>query len=228
MPGGKYMAIQYDASFIKEQFEALLADAVVRVKTEEDPLILNEYKKLFKQNVPLSLRSYVAAYLAKGIVSGGISVPPKRNKSTAKEKAGHFDKASRKGGHSDSAIKGKRDRPEQGQKKEKDNSPSLRVIIDDDKAASIFISVGRNRGVYARDIIGLVVQRASIERERIGDIRILDNYSFVQVYLEDADNAIALLNGTEYRHRKLTVSYAHKKDEDANDANANEDSETEN
>jgi len=51
------------------------------------------------------------------------------------------------------------------------------------------------------------------ERERIGDIRVLDNYSFVQVYTEDAQKVIDSLNGCEYRGRKLNVSFSRKKDD---------------
>ena len=57
------------------------------------------------------------------------------------------------------------------------------------------------------------MQRAALERDRIGEIRVLDNYSFVQVYAEDADKIIEALNGTDYRNRKITVSHSRKKDE---------------
>ena len=64
------MAFQRDISVIHERFESILANAVTAVKTEEDPLVLNEYKKLFKKNVPLTLRSYVASYIVKQLASG--------------------------------------------------------------------------------------------------------------------------------------------------------------
>ncbi|MFI3257619.1 MAG: DbpA RNA binding domain-containing protein [Spirochaetales bacterium] len=205
------MAIKHDTSLIKEQFELLLADAIVRVKTEEDPHVLNEYKKLFKKNVPLSLRSYVAAFLTKGIITETVNAPSKYRrpgKRNDERFSGRFSRRDERQSGSFSRSKG--DYKDNGKPSERESTPH--VSIAEDKAASIFISVGRNRGVYVRDIVGLVSQRGLIERERIGDIRVLDNYSFVQVYLEDADNLIALLNGTDYRNRKLTVSYAHKRD----------------
>ena len=52
-------------SFEEQRFVEMLKNAVERVKNEEDPVELNQYKKLFKKNVPFTLRSYVAAYLAK-------------------------------------------------------------------------------------------------------------------------------------------------------------------
>ena len=55
-------------SFEEQRFVEMLKNAVERVKNEEDPVELNQYKKLFKKNVPFTLRSYVAAYLAKNAV----------------------------------------------------------------------------------------------------------------------------------------------------------------
>ena len=45
----------------------------------------------------------------------------------------------------------------------------------------------------------------------------LANYSFVQLFKEDADKAINALNGYEYRGRKLSVSYSRQKDIDSTD-----------
>ena len=52
-------------SFNEERFVAVLEEAINKVKTEEDPVLLTEMKKLFKKHVPFALRTYVAAYLAK-------------------------------------------------------------------------------------------------------------------------------------------------------------------
>lgn len=51
-------------TFDEERFVAILEEAINKVKTEEDPVVLTEMKKLFKKHVPFTLRSYVAAYLA--------------------------------------------------------------------------------------------------------------------------------------------------------------------
>ena len=94
-----------------------------------------------------------------------------------------------------------------------------RVEIDPDKATSIFISIGKNRRVYPRDLVGLLVAVGGIDRERIGDIKVLANYSFVQLYTEDCQTAIDKLNGYDYRGRKLAVSFSRQKgDADAAEA----------
>lgn len=183
------MAFQRDISVIHERFESILANAVTAVKTEEDPLVLNEYKKLFKKNVPLTLRSYVASYIVKQLASG---IPLAQGKTKSAGRAAHASRSD---------------------KAPKERTP--RVVIDADAAFTIFIGIGRSRGVFPRDLIALICQRVPLERERVGDIRVLDNYSFVQVYSDDADKIIEALNGSEYRSRKLTVSRSRKKEEDA-------------
>ena len=93
--------------------------------------------------------------------------------------------------------------------------PEPRPVLADDVSTTLFISIGRNRRVYPRDLIGLILQNVEMDREHVGDIRVLDNYSFVQVITEDAEKIIAALNEFEYRGRKLAVSYSRKKDDAA-------------
>ena len=179
-------------SFEEQRFVEMLKNAVERVKNEEDPVELNQYKKLFKKNVPFTLRSYVAAYLAKNSGFTG------RRENFRNRRDG---------------FKG-RGRYDQGEKFfRQDREPAPRVVIDEELAATVFISIGRNRRVFPRDLISLIVQNSSVERSRIGDIRVLDNYSFVQLYEEDCDKVISSLDGLEYRGRKLSCSYSRKNDD---------------
>lgn len=179
-------------SFEEQRFVEMLKNAVERVKNEEDPVELNQYKKLFKKNVPFALRSYVAVYLAKNSSFSG------RRENFRNRRDG---------------FKG-RGRFEQNEKFfRQDREPAPRVVIEEELAATVFISIGRNRRVFPRDLISLIVQNSNVERSRIGDIRVLDNYSFVQLYAEDCDKVISALDGLEYRGRKLSCSYSRKNDE---------------
>ncbi len=175
------------------RFVALLQDAVQRVKTEEDPLVLNQYKKLFKKNVPFTLRMYVAALLAKNATGGFRGRRDRRN-----ERFHANENAPRRQFNAEENTEERAKR---------------RTVIDESVAATIFISAGRNRRVFPRDLIHLICSGAGLERERIGDIRVLDNYSFVQLFAEDSEKVITALNGTTDRGRPLQVSYSRKKDE---------------
>ena len=170
----------------EEQITAFLKETLEAVKTEEDPDVLNAYRKIFRKNIPFTLRSYVAAYFIKEFEASAFS----RSKSYNRRPNARFSERSRSY-HSD--------RP-----------PVDRPTLEPSESVSIFMSVGRSRRVFPRDIITLLIQNADITRERIGDIRILENYSFVQVMSADADGIIEKLNNFPYRGRNLSVSYSRK------------------
>ncbi len=195
-----------------EQVAAFLQETVKRVKTEEDPAELNELKKLFKKNVPFSLRSYVVASLVRQLIQGG-----KRGGSCGdgrygrREKGGRGDEYRRYRNREEASYADRFDRRED--KGGASGKIHFRSSIEESAAATVFVSIGRNRRVFPRDLVSLISQVSDIDRDRIGDIRVLDNYSFVQLFAEDADNVISCLDGYEYRGRKLSVSYSRRKDE---------------
>jgi hypothetical protein len=76
---------------------------------------------------------------------------------------------------------------------------------------SIFVSAGRNRRVHAKDLVTLFTSVDGVSRDDIGQIKVLDNYSFVEVESSRSNEAIEALNGTEFRGRKLTVNFARRK-----------------
>jgi hypothetical protein len=244
----------------EESVIAFLQEIVDRIKTEEDPLELNEYRRLFRKVVPFHLRSYFAAYLlaqiANGKNLGRIGQPSRGNRNERRDRNERSDRnrrdqegrgsgradaeSSGKGrgnqsgrdelSRADSRAEGKGRGEGRGQNQRGDGSRRAenaektggerpksepRNVLPDDVSTTLFVSIGRNRRVYPRDLIGLILQNANVEREHIGDIRVLDNYSFVQVITEDAEKIIAALNEFEYRGRKLAVSFSRKRDEPA-------------
>lgn len=200
----------------------LLTVAVEKITTEEDIDTLTELIKLFKKNVPLTRRKYVTAYLLKETLKHYHSTGKfnnKNSKSHTRDESRNFKndyKQNTKAEHSaEVSVTETEERPKHP-----------RVQIDPDKATSIFISIGKNRRVYPRDLVGILIAIAGIDRERIGDIKVLANYSFVQLYTEDAQTAIDKLNGYDYRGRKLAVSYSHQKEEGIDaEATSSEDAE---
>ena len=92
--------------------------------------------------------------------------------------------------------------------KEAVESKSKRKITN---GTSLFISVGKNRRVYPRDLIQLFIGTGKIKREEIGEIKVLDSYSFITVSENSAAKAIDNLDGINYRGRNLVVNFAKKK-----------------
>lgn len=78
---------------------------------------------------------------------------------------------------------------------------------------TLFFSMGKNRKIFPRDWSALICGLPNFNKSDIGEIKILDNYSFVEVSADKAQKLIELLNGVDFKGKKLTVNYARKKEE---------------
>lgn len=90
--------------------------------------------------------------------------------------------------------------------------PKNRKTGSNGEYTSIFVGVGKNRKVFPKDLIQLFADVDGVTSDDIGQIKILDNYSFLEITPTKAQPAIDTLNGREFRGRRLTVNFARKKD----------------
>ena len=79
--------------------------------------------------------------------------------------------------------------------------------------STLFVSIGKNRKVFPKDLSRFFSQELSLRSGDIGNIKILDNYSFIEISETHAQRAIDKLNDIEFRGRKITVNFARKKEE---------------
>ena len=211
------MAFNREFEINEAQLEEFLSSATEKVRTSENVDLLSDLNKLFKKNVPLTVRKYVIAYLLKEALKHYRPFNNnRRERFERNDRNERFDRNERnqrqrqernfRQEHTERAPEAAEEAPAE---EERPRHP--RVEIPEDQATSIFISIGKNRRVYPRDLVGILIAIAGIDRERIGDIKVLANYSFVQLYTEDAQTAIDKLNGYDYRGRKLAVSYSRQK-----------------
>ncbi len=147
-----------DDNLMKESIKHM----VKKIREEEDPNVLNHFRKIVRKNVPITMRAYFAAYLYKESL---------------------------------------------GNKTVGQRSPSLKSRSG---MATLFVSIGKNRKVFPGDLSGLVTKKLKTETSSIGAVKILDNYSFIDVPEKDAQKAIDSLNGSEFKGRKITVNFARK------------------
>jgi RNA recognition motif-containing protein len=160
------------------------------IHNNTDISLLSEYRQLFKKEISLFRRSWAAAWLF--MYYDQREEPRLLN--VEKPKTG----------------KGK-------SRSDEEKSPvSCEISISEEESKKLFISVGKNRRLYPREIITLIMSKSTTAREDIGIIKILDNYSFVQVRDTAADEIIKTLNGIKFRGRTLTVNYAKPKITDEN------------
>jgi len=78
---------------------------------------------------------------------------------------------------------------------------------------TLFINVGKSRKVFPKDLSKLFSSTLGIAPKDIGAIKVLDNYSFLEIPTPLAQKAIDLLDGKEFRGKKLTVNFSKKKEE---------------
>jgi hypothetical protein len=188
----------------KEKTKQNIAVILDRVKNEADPRLLSEYRSLFKKEVSLFRRSWVTSYLLMLYDQGALGQGGRFRKSGVRPPAGGENRgvSSRSGR--------KNENPENGS-----GGDSARYPLSGEESKWLFISVGRSRRIFPREILGLISTKASVSREDIGAIRILDNYSFVQVRDTVADGIIEALNRQNFRGRTLTVNYARARKDEA-------------
>lgn len=79
--------------------------------------------------------------------------------------------------------------------------------------SKLFVNIGRNRRLFPRDLIDLVMSRLQASRSQIRGIKILDNYSFIEIDSALAERAIRELSGTQLKGRAVSVNYARKREE---------------
>lgn len=218
------MSFNRESEVDLEQAASFLKDALNKVMTEENPDLLNDLKKVFKKTIPFSKRMYVAAYLVKesqgryrGHQAPGRSERPSRDNSRKDRNTLHDNNRNDRGRDVKQQKEVRTAETPADESHSDEHTPRPRVQIDESLAATIFISIGRNRRVYPRDLVGLLVSVAGLDRDRIGDIRVLANYSFVQLFKDDTEKTITALNGYDYRGRKLAVSYSRQKDDETDE-----------
>lgn len=189
----------------EEDVKAYLATVMETIKQDGNPEVLNQYRSLFRKQVPFFMRSYVSAYLIQQALEsmGKGRRPYNKNRRPLSENRRPL----------------RSETPAEGEQKKQN--------IPEEESARIFISVGRNRRVFPREILSLILSETNVKKEDIGLIRILDNYSFVQVRKEWADTIIDALNGKIFRGRPLTVNHARTKSEESSAADGLNDTELE-
>jgi hypothetical protein len=189
-----HLGIFMSSEFDREKTRKKIGLVLENIKSKADPRLLAEYRKLFKQEVSFFRRSWAAAYLLM-LYDGD-----ERSRRSAAGPERRAPSRRKSAGFSGQAEEVKQARPVEP--------------LPEEEARQLFINIGRSRRVFPREILGLIYSKASVSREDIGSIRILDNYSFVQVRDTVADTIIEALDGKNFRGRILTVNYARSRRDD--------------
>jgi len=185
--------------FDKEKAKRNLKEIQEKFNSDTDISLLHEYYKLYKKEISLFKRSWAAAWLFM-YYDKRETPSPRSADSTRKDSPGT----------SSSRITERQQKP-----KEKNTQDAPEINLPEEESKMLFISIGKNRRLFPREVITLIMTKTSAAREDIGVIRILDNYSFVQVRDTKADEIITSLTGHKFRGRTLTVNFAKPKNSEA-------------
>ncbi|MCL2808722.1 MAG: DbpA RNA binding domain-containing protein [Treponema sp.] len=175
-------------SIDKEKAERNLREILDKMYSDTDISIFREYHKLYRKEISFFKRSWAAAWL--------FMYYDKRETPNIQSVEKYANLKNRK-------IKA---------------SPSKPVVeynLSNEESKQLFISIGKNRRLFPREVITLIMSKTSAARDDIGMIKILDSYSFVQVRDTKADEIIEKLSGFKFRGRTLSVNYAKPKTSEA-------------
>jgi hypothetical protein len=188
-------------SINEDQIKKKIKEILKKIQSEVDPGLLTIYRSLIRKEISFFRRTYFGAYLLMLLDQGRIG----KRASKSRSKSGRDETSPRKPS-----------RPVSFPARADVQAEPNRSSLPEEESIRLFISTGRNRRVFLREILGLITANTSVSREDIGAVRILDNYSFVQVRRTVADTIIESLNGSMFRGRTLTVNFARtKKEEDS-------------
>jgi hypothetical protein len=185
------MAAEVDMPFDKEKAKRNLEGILEKFNADTDITLLHEYHKLYKKEVSLFKRSWAAAWLF-------MYYDKKENPGTQRADGSQ-------------TWENRQRSKENNFSKKNTSTDAPEINLPEEESKKLFISIGKNRRLFPREVITLIMSKTSTPREDIGVIRILDNYSFVQVRDIRADEIIAALTGHNFRGRTLTVNYAKPK-----------------
>jgi hypothetical protein len=180
------------------EIRAKIQDVMKKIRQKEDVFEMTEYKKLFHKNVSIFLRSYFAGYCIKYFLNSG-----KGASFTAPQTVARRD------------IPRETPRPaarESARDTAGASSASQPATPLTGDFQTLFVSVGKNRKVFPRDLSKLFATELEIQPTELGEINIFEKYAFIDIPTPIAQKAIDKINGQNYRGRKIVVNFARKKD----------------
>jgi ATP-dependent RNA helicase DeaD len=199
-------------------------DRIVDRMAEEDPAALSRLAAEVRKRVPLLHRTQLAAFLLKAQLprlaarpaprepaAGPAAAPqPVRERPVGRQGVREGEGAGRREGRGDGGARreGRVERPA--------GRPPSRETGGREAGSGftqLFVSAGRNRRVFARDLTALFQERLGLTAAEIGAVRVFEKYSFVEVASARAAEAVQRLSGVELKGRQLNVEVAKRKEE---------------
>lgn len=166
-----------------------LIDGIMEKLSTVDPAELAAIRALYRRKVPWYRRSWFTACLLASQAAPAASKAPSRG--------------APRGARPEGAPRGVR----------QDSSPRGGGRQKTAGFTRLFVNAGRNRRLWPKDFIALFTETLGVGKEDLGDIKVFDKYSFVEIVDGKAAAAIEKLNGTDFKGKPLAIDYAKKREE---------------
>jgi hypothetical protein len=221
--------------------EEVLGGAIARIvesiRSEADPKELARLRATIRRRVPFFMRSWFAAWLLQAhlpfepAAGAAQSPPPQGRQPQARVQQGRPPQGRQPQGRAQPERQPLGRQPQGRAQPERqplgrqpqgraqpERQPQARQPVQRPEAGKpgftqLFVSIGRNRKVFARDLEELFTSTLALFPGEVSDVRVFDKYSFVDIASARAPDAIAKLSGTAVKGRTITVNYAKKKEE---------------
>ncbi|OHD57616.1 MAG: RNA helicase [Spirochaetes bacterium GWF1_51_8] len=78
-----------------------------------------------------------------------------------------------------------------------------KVSIDKKGKSRLFVALGRNKGMNAKKVVDFIEKEAGVKAQRIHDVRVLEEFSFITVSFEDAEVILNSFRKNNHGNRPL-------------------------
>jgi len=226
----------------KAVLSAMIDAALADVRSSVDFGTISECRAIFRKKVPFNMRSWVAASLllsaqaanpGRGRQAGrGQNSRTEReaiNPATQTGKGKKPAPATQSGtpnqqGQQNQLNQGRKQQEPRAERAERterverternsETGPFSRENRYQGEGSALFVSAGRRQRFYARVALKMLADICEVPESSVGDIRTMDNYSFISIDPAVEEKVISSLNGTPFKGRPLTVNLARKRDE---------------
>jgi len=196
---------------VDNRFQDLLREFEQHLRDEADLGRLKVIRRQIRKTLPFLVRAYLPAYLLQEAAGSGVSHAargPNRsssgNKPLSSSPGGTKLSSNVKKRAKDIKMAG-RDRKPTVSRADNETQPV------DGQMARLFVNAGRRRGVSREMLTDLFATKLGLSSAEIGSVRVLDNYSFVELPVALSKSAIEQISGETLNGRTLTVDHARDK-----------------
>ena len=209
---------------VDPRFKDLLDQFERHIRNDADLEHLKAIRRQIRTALPMSVRRYLPAYLLQEAVGAGVPrAADAPGAAGGRDRPATADRTPQR----PSARAGRPDRPAKG-----DSAPAAAAAPApardagardsgardsgaapeaDGDMARLFVSVGRSRRISRQMLTDLFVAKLELPHDHVGEVKILDNFSFIEVPSEIAQSAIDKISGETLNGRRVNVDYARSK-----------------